>query len=541
MALRRQHLSSFLIGLLLFAAFLFSAPVSQAAKIDDLQLAASLDQAGSLSVVENLLYDFEDTQSPTVNFFLPLKYKYQDHSFKLTFDNLAVFDESGSALPLQTKTEGDALVLTATSDRRFFSGQVRFRLQYQVSGVVSYGLDQDLFYWDLTSRSWPLRIKRSQLQLTLPKKLALDASQLSCLSGPLDKELKCRSLILESSGEETVLHFDNTFELLAGESHRVALNLPKGFVYEPSWSEILLALVLNYRWPLISAGVLILIWLAWHLLSRLKRHQAVSDLQSAPPSGLTPAELALLFEGTVSRRALIAEILHLSIRGYLRITRVFNGVGDDYQLTQLQDPRTAVSDYQQTILSSLFFGGSEVSLLNVGHNLAGNLNLINQQLHQSLADKGHLVKNIIRVKLVSLLFGLLVMVGASLLAGVYFAGQLWALILAAALGIIIIATALLLPSITKQGRLCRLKINGFKSFLLSAEVSNQKNQVQFETYLPYSLVLGVEQDWSYQYKGVFLSPALWLSDSTILENYNSLLLVDTVNSFTHSAEEYLFN
>lgn len=390
MALRRQHLSSFLISLLLFAAFLFSAPVSQAAKIDDLQLAASLDQAGSLSVVENLLYDFEDTQSPTVNFFLPLKYKYQDHSFKLTFDNLAVFDESGSALPLQAKTEGDALVLTATSDRRFFSGQVRFRLQYQVSGVVSYGLDQDLFYWDLTSRSWPLRIKRSQLQLTLPKKLALDASQLSCLSGPLDKELKCRSLILESSGEEAVLHFDNTFELLAGESHRVALNLPKGFVYEPSWSEILLTLVLNYRWPLISTGTLILIWLAWHLLSRFKRHQTVSDLQSAPPSGLTPAELALLFEGTVSRRALIAEILHLSIRGYLRITRVFNGVGDDYQLTQLQDPRTAVSDYQQTILSSLFFGGSEVSLLNVGHNLAGNLNLINQQLHQSLADKGHL-------------------------------------------------------------------------------------------------------------------------------------------------------
>jgi hypothetical protein len=541
MALRRLSIKTLFISFFLILT-LFYSQGAQAAKIDNLEFLASLDNLGKLSVNQSISYDFEDSQSALVELFIPQKYRLADQSFKLHITDIVVRDSAGNALTFETKARGDNLVLTVSGGQRFFSGLVTFRLQYQASGLVNYDLNQDLFYWDLTGQAWPLRIKRSQLQLSLPKKIALDNSQLVCLSGPLDKALKCRASVVDNSTDEAVLIFDNTFELLSGESHRVSFNLPKGFIYEPSWRELIVNFLIKHRFVFLALLSLVFIVFISRFIAKNLNINRDSDLQSAPPSGLTPAELSLLLDGSVSHQALIAEILHLAIRGYLKITRVFNGVSDDYQLTQLQDPRTAVSDYQQSLLSAIFASSSELSLLSVGSSLSANFNLINDQLHHSLADKGHLVKNILRVKVICLLIGLLVMVAGSLFVTVQLQAQFWGLVLAAGLGIVMIAGALLLPHSTKQGRVCRRKILAFRSFLVSvSEKSNQKNQVQFETYLPYSLVLGVEQDWAYQYKGVFLSPATWLSDSTILENYNSLLLVDTIDSFARSCHEYLFN
>lgn len=542
MALRRWPLKTLASSLFLFFTLFFAIPVAEAAKIDNLQVAASLDNLGNLSVNQSIVYDFEDAQTATVDLFIPLKYQGADRNFKLRLTNIAVFDSTGLALPFQSKADDDTLILTVSGGQKFFSGLTTFRLQYQAIGLVSYDSNQDLFYWNLTSHAWPLRIKRSQLQLTLPKKIALDSGQLGCLSGPLDKPLRCRAIVVESVTDDGLLNFDNSFELLAGESHQVFFTLPKGLIYEPTWRELILALIIRYRfWGLALLLPLIVIF-SLYIFRRYRQADNDNELQSAPPSGLTPAELSLLLEGSLSQRALIAELLHLAIRGYLKITRVFNGVSDDYQLTQLQDPRSAVSNYQQSLLSIIFATGSELSLTSVGPILSDNLSVISDQLNRSLSDKGHLVKNILHVKVICLLLGLFLMVGGSLLVTVQFQGQFWGLVASAVVGISVITATLLIPRVTRQGRLCRHKIISFKNFLLSAaESSNQKNQIQFETYLPYSVVLGVEQDWAYQYKGVFLNPATWLSDSTIIQNYNSLLLVDTVDSFVHASENYLFN
>lgn len=251
----------FLLSLIL--VFLLSASSLSAAKIEDLQVVASLSNNGQLQVSETIVYNFEDAKVATVDLFIPTRYSYQDHDFFLAIDKLSVLDSKGKALNFKASAETDHLSLELSDEQRFFSGLVTFRLNYLASGLINYGLDQDLFYWNFTGSSWPIKIKRSQVTINLAKKVVVDSDQLQCFYGPPAKNLKCRAKLIDDQLETASFVFENPFELFVGESSSVTFNLPKGLIEEPNWLDLAKSFFLRNIKLSLSVTAVTLVLLFW--------------------------------------------------------------------------------------------------------------------------------------------------------------------------------------------------------------------------------------------------------------------------------------
>ena len=89
-------------------------------------------------------------------------------------------------------------------------------------------------------------------------------------------------------------------------------------------------------------------------------------VQYEPPGGYRPAELGTLIDEKVDLRDIVATVIDLGVRGYLRIEEESEeGWFSDSTTTRLIKLRDADADlrgYEETILSGLFESGDDVAL-----------------------------------------------------------------------------------------------------------------------------------------------------------------------------------
>ena len=87
-------------------------------------------------------------------------------------------------------------------------------------------------------------------------------------------------------------------------------------------------------------------------------------------------------------------------------------------------------------------------------------------------------------------------------------------------GIFAIFFSRAMPRKTKRGAEVNVAINGFKWFLSVTETERlkfhnapERSPNQFEEFLPYAMVLGVEKEWAEQFKSIYLTPPEWYDGS----------------------------
>jgi len=518
---------------------------AQADQIDRLESSAVLNLDGSISVHQVISYNFQGAKRDNVDLWLPTKYSDSNqNNYKLKIFLSSVSDNVNNIGSFKTELKDDYLKVSYKMENRYFADRTIFIVDYVAEGVVRFGLNEDYFYWNATGNVWPLTIKQSVIKIILPRKIVANTDQLSCLYGAPGKELKCRSAVIEKAQSQLMFLFENPFEIFSGESTRASFTLPKGTIYEPTLMEMIRGFVDRNWIALAPFPVLIIFLILWRQRGRDPRSSGNIEIQIGPPPDLSPAEIGTVLDEKVHGLDVTAEIFYLASRGYFRITRVFNQSADDFLFTKLGEIRYSETEFQQTILNTIFANDNQVHLSELASNFAVNRSAIFKQIYESTVAKGLFPHSPAKIRALYVSVAVALALGGFYTSFAYFNGNIYGYASSILSGIFITVMAMAMPRRSKKGVSVRERIIGFKYFLIGGtDISSgalAKNQSQFENYLSYSIVLSVEKDWAYQYKNVFISPLSWYQDPTIAQNFNVMLLIDSITSCASAINNHLF-
>jgi len=164
-----------------------------------------------------------------------------------------------------------------------------------------------------------------------------------------------------------------------------------------------------------------------------------------------------------------------------------------------------------------------------------------------LISDGYFPQKPSRVQGKYILFGAIILFGTTFL-GRMLGGVIGALAVGSlvASGIIVVIFGMIMPVKTKKGVDTKEYILGLKLYMEVAEKNRikffnapAKNPEHFEKLLPYAMMLGVEREWAEKFKDIYTVAPSWYSDPTG-GTFNSLILINSLNNFNHSANAALF-
>lgn len=467
------------------------------------------------------------------------------------------------------------------------SGDVNYKLRYQVVAYEDGDANLDQLYWGLLQGQWETPIKNADFTITMPKEF--DASKVEFISGAYGSN---DTTVVEWSEEGTTLQGSINRELLKGEAVTLRMVLPEGyFVGERNHDWMAVAM---YGLIALAAIVSVLLW--W-LFGRDRK--IVKTVEFYPPNGVTPGEIGYILDGVVDNKDVVSMMLHFANEGYLEIKEEEN---DNFRLIKKKELPESAETYEYTMFNGLFSERDSVDMETLKEDFYPTFQATKSQLKGKFNQKrGNLIftKTSIFAQVVSALvlinpllavailgveycylsvgytllflptvalvlagygamrsmyerkdstrkrFKMGMSVATLLLSGLGFgifiaeAGFLLELplvgVLAAASSVVCMICAVAMKKRTKYSVEIMGKILGFKEFIRTAELDRiktlaEENPEYFYHVLPYAYVFGLTDIWSKKFEGIALSTPDWYQSG-----YNGNLFSTYIflNSFHH--------
>lgn len=297
----------------------------------------------------------------------------------------------------------------------------------------------------------------------------------------------------------------------------------------------------------------------WRKKGRDPHRPEVIIPRYSPPDNLTPAEVGLIIDERVDKNDLSSIIIHLAIKGYLKIKRQEKnqlfGKQVDYKLSLLKPADKNLKSFEKKFLEGLFkdrndvadyigspAGNQSVFLTDLKNEFYKVAIEVKKDIYEQTFAAGYFFGNPQKIRNKYIFFGLaIIFLGFAL--GIIF-NNLFALSFILS-GLIIIVFGFFMPARTRAGVEVRQHILGLKNYLEVAEKdrlqfhnSPRKSPQIFEALLPYAIVLRVEREWAGQFEGIYQEQPDWYNDSSAT-GFNSIFLVNSLHSFSVSANSNL--
>ncbi|MBX3088342.1 MAG: DUF2207 domain-containing protein [Cryobacterium sp.] len=523
--------------------------------IDSFDIKYTIDRDGTVHVTETIQYDFAGSDGKHgIDRFLALRFQTDtegtDRVYKV--ENVETSSPTGASA-LNSQTLGNALQIRIGNANAHVSGRQTYVIKYDVLGALNRiprpgGGAIDEFYWNATGSYWDPTIEKTTVTVTGPAKVD-SADCYAGYDGTLDS---CSSAT--SSGDSAT--FTQT-ALLSRQGLTIRVSWPDGTfsntdpILEPSLPAYYEPIITGSNdgpdpfWnPWNWGGGLALaigIPLAFQLLVVARRRDrkflgvtpgeipadpASADIGTAPnddpvvvqfqpPKGLPVGAAGTVYYKKRRNSDIIASLVDLAVRGYLKIAEVEEGTGrkaKDYRLIATPEraeekakrafvgsPDAApLLPHEQLLLSKLFAGGrSEVRLSELTNKFAADMRAITKALdtwieHQSyFIDKINTVPPLISWSLTLGFIGFIVLISVE--------GWIFLPIGLAAGGFITSTFSSKAARRSALGHAIYLKLAGFKEYISTAEA----DQIRFEEaddlfsrYLPWAMVFGEAERWS---------------------------------------------
>ncbi|WP_311244759.1 DUF2207 domain-containing protein [Microbacterium sp. WCS2018Hpa-23] len=299
-----------------------SANTSADADVDDFSYASwdarfdvSLDDEGRsrMHVTESLTARFPDSdQNKGIVRGLPTSYE----NAWLELQVLSVTDETGADVPYETD-EDDGLLYVLTGDDDYVQGLTTYVIEYEMRDVVlaaDTGVDE--FYWDLLPLDSTQLIEEFRAEVVFDDEMTERMTgDVRCYVGFAGSTSEC-PLTRSSGGSE--FHVEAN-ELSPGEGVTLAVGFESGTTEQPAARR---PDPVTDTVPAIAAlGGLGLSVGGWFAVSSFKRSRRTSSgvivAQYDVPDSMPPLLAAAIVPG--AKDAIPAEIVHLAVRGTLRI------------------------------------------------------------------------------------------------------------------------------------------------------------------------------------------------------------------------------
>lgn len=546
--------------LIVFISIFFQVPVYAQSSASDLgehisnfETQIRIDKNNIAHISETVSYDFSNLERHGIKRFIPYrtkagnsgKFYYYDLNFeKASIDDLQVTSN--------ISRDGEYEVIRLGDADRTVTGRHAYTIKYTISPVIVEDDEGDYYNWNLTGNYWEVPIAQAKATITFDS--ADEILKQRCFTGVVESKQSNCSMTVENKILTVVSN-----EIINPRSGMTV----NALVTKSSVNNYLQATKppLPNLWPLVGVvfglgAVTVGIVKKLKAMSEHKRMQKklVIVAQYEAPDHLSPGEIGHLSDNSSSMAEITATIIHLAVRGYLKIEQTQSkGLlkKADYTFHRLKDSKD-LKDYEKQLLDMLLpIETNQTKLSSIqASSAAPVIASVKGAFKENLNKKGYYItssslpKKSFWNKRAGFLFFLVLLINLYSLTGsnnAPFSFVVFSLIFAI-VGALIGAAIAYTIRLTESGYDEWAKVEGLKLYLTVAEKdrinfheSPEKTPEHFSALLPYAIALGVEKDWAKQFEGIDIGQQTDWYRSSSSGAFNSAALASSLSSDFNSS------
>jgi hypothetical protein len=319
---------------------------------------------GNLVVEENILVRAEGDQIRRgIYRDFPTRYKAGGNRYTVGMEVVSVLRD-GEEEPYQVSDQSNGKrIRIGNADVLLEPGEYRYTIRYNTTRQLGFFRDHDELYWNVTGNGWAFPIDRASADVHLPESVGSDIGETTAYTGPQGSTDREASV---SRDYGSVVHFETTRPLEAGEGLTVVVTWPKGRIAEPTRTERAVSTIRDNPGMLVGVLGLVLV-LAYYLFFWVKvgrdpEKGAVIPLYK-PPVELSPPAMRYVRKMGFDNKILAAALVSMAVKKAVRIEQK----GSTYTLVRLSADPGGLSDEEKKIADALFAGKDSITLKNTEH------------------------------------------------------------------------------------------------------------------------------------------------------------------------------
>ncbi|MBU4124630.1 MAG: DUF2207 domain-containing protein [Nanoarchaeota archaeon] len=527
----------FLLLIIFTAVFWFSEVKAQSYYYDSIDVEIKVNEDSTFDVTEEMTYNLNGSFG---FFYRDIEVKDLDH-----FSDIKVFDSEGKEIFDYDKSyDANRLYIKWNFPRRDYVNELKsWTVQYKVHGGLGFFDDYDEIYWNAIFQNREVEVKKAKVIVNSPGeiiKARLFIGQFGTKKESSDYIIKGNSV--EFSGTNISL---NNFLT-------IVVSWPKGLVKKPFLYQnqiinlfvILLALLI----PII---VFVRAFRKWWNDGRDPKITKTIIAHYEPPANLSPAVLGVLLKESVVVKDILATVVNLAVKGYIRIKEEDKKIlfikNKEYIFEKLKS-EADLKPFEKEIVVALFSGKKSISSVELRNKFYKKIPKINKEIYKEVAKEGLFNGNLeeIRKKHGNKYLNILALVFFLTWIFIFLFGFLgFSLyipqILIFAIGIFLscvigLIFAHFMPALTQKGLELKWQALGFREYLHTAERFRigAETLETFSKFLPYAMILKVEKEWAERFSDFSYQDQSWYVPSSMPGSASGVSTPTSLSNFSSS-------
>ncbi|MFX4263267.1 DUF2207 domain-containing protein [Pelotomaculum propionicicum] len=546
---------SYILGFVLLLVMLPSMAYAQDYTITNFSSEITVSEDSSIMVRETIDVYFPVSKH---GIYREIPYKFKDDLGGAVITPLKVVsvrNQTGAAWKYQVNKNGNIINIKIGDAKKYVSGAQTYVITYKVENALLFLEDHDQLYWNVTGNYWNAPIKKASAVVALAVKGQSKVLKAVSYNGLFGSDEQGGYEAVNNSGK-----FYSTRSLNTGEGLTIVFGWDKGLVSPPSALQIFLWKI-NFRENWVFIFPIIAVLLMTGLWYRTGRDPKVRDsvaVMYEPPKAnglpLSPAEVGTIIDERIDQKDITSSIVGLAVKGYIKIEEINKDVlvfkSRDYNLVKVKEPGTDLSVFESLLMDRVFSGKPSILVSDMKNSFYKHLPGLRDALNKELVSKKYFGRNPETVKsyyyVVGVLSFLLVLLVGMYLQKVinsyYPAGPV--LLAAALTGVGICAFAGAMPAKTRAGAAAHMEVLGFREFLNRAEkdrLERMGDSTLFSRFLPYAMALGVADNWSKAFEGIYQEQPEWYVSPFGVGMFNAHVFSSSVGSMASSVGSAMFS
>lgn len=385
--------------------FIGNQSIFAAESINSFYSRIEINQDTSLFISEQIQYTTTVSKHGIYRY-IPISYNKNNQVEVLNISNIQVTNEEGFSIPFTRSTNRKFVTLKIGDPDITFKGEKNYVINYVVERGINKLENSSELHWDITGEGWEIPIL--QTSATIISNYA-DIIDTKCYSGGFGKN---DGLCNFEAGTNQAT-FTYLKQINYGDNMTVTLNFPKESLLEFPTQKELYLLWLKHNWPIFLLPLpLLFILIRWYRKGRNFEFvsQDVYDLNPDKPfvfqsirffkrtpmvyeplKSLTPGEAGALIDGKSDTQDVVAEILELARKKYLKInskkSKILFFTSTDYSFEKLANSSEGLNKVQAYLFDELFKTGSNVSVSSLRGEFHTVITKAKLMLNNSLFNK----------------------------------------------------------------------------------------------------------------------------------------------------------
>ena len=554
-------------SLLFFLLFFVGLVKSVSAEIDEsishFHSDITINQDASITITERIEYQTTERKHGIFRY-IPTQYSKGGLTREvLPIDNITVTDAEGSAIPYEQTQDGAFLNLKIGWPTKTFFGSQTYLITYTVAGAVKPLEDRAELFWDITGEGWRFPIASTSASVTSP---FATIQNVDCFSGSVgENDDQC--VVVQHQKRADFLY---PHTISYGENVTVLLALPKdsGILLPSDLEHSMSSFFDNFVLLLLPAPVVILgLW--WSKKGRDIQFVSPNVFKTdkneptqfrpltlrgrepfvyEPLTDLTPGEAGALLDEKVDTQDVVAEILELARKKYLRISAIEKkalfglSTSRDYVFEELADSKVSLSPVQQYLLNELFKSDSKVSVSSLSGTFYRAMSTAEQMIEKELVKKNVYTKKPGSARALGIFMALFISAVLLILIFTFYVpiSIYWPLMVVVFQLPIAITFGYNMPQKTAVGSNLWLQARGLRKTIAYGKWRQeiQEKKLFIEEVFPFAVALGVVNQLSKDMDKLDLQPPEYIRSTSALHSMNVADFTNTMSSEIGSSLSY---